>query len=104
MKKTYRIDLGNGNILTDLILNGSDFMTKAELSDGTFEDMANVTITDEGGNVTTYANPQLVHCDLFPDGYTYFKIRNLSTAEVKANNLDAQVTYTALMTDTLMED
>lgn len=100
----YTIDLGNGVILTDLILNGTDFMTKEEVTADTFENMENVTITSEDGTSEIYENPQLVHYDLFTDGYTYFRIRNLSNTEFKANNLDAQVTYTALMTDTLMEE
>lgn len=99
----YTIDLGNGVILTDLILNGTDFMTREEVTADTFENMKNVTITSEDGTSEIYENPQLMHYDLFPDGYTYFRIRNLSNTEIKANNLDAQVTYTALMTDTLME-
>lgn len=103
MEENYTIDLGNGTVLTDLILNGTDFMTKSEITSDTFEGMTNVTITDGNGNTEVYKNPQLVHYDLFPDGYTYFRIRYLSNAEIKANNLDAQVTYTALMTDTLME-
>ena len=86
------------------IHDGTDFMTKEEVTADTFENMENVTITSEDGTVEVYENPQLVHFDLFPDGYTYFRIRNLSNTEIKANNLDAQVTYTALMTDTLMED
>lgn len=103
MEENYTVDLGNGIVLTDLILNGTDFMTKEEITADTFENMENVTITDGNGNTEVYENPQLVHYDLFPDGYTYFRIRNLSSEEVKNNNLDAQVTYTALMTDTLME-
>lgn len=102
--KKYTIDLGNGVILTDLTLNGTDFITKEEVTADTFENMKNVTITSEDGTAEVYENPQLVHYDLFSDGYTYFRIRNLSNTEIKANNLDAQVTYTALMTDTLMED
>ena len=100
----YTIDLGNGVIVTDLTLNGTDFMTKEEVTADTFENMENVTITSEDGTSEIYENPQLVHYDLFQDGYTYFRIRDLSNTEIKANNLDAQVTYTALMTDTLMEE
>lgn len=101
--RKYTVDLGNGNILTNLALNGTDFVSKEHINPNIFDGMNNVTVSDNEGGYKTYTHPELVHCDLFPDGNTYFYIRELSEAEIKANSLDAQVTYTAVMTDTLME-
>lgn len=91
MEKTYRIDLGNGTLLTDLTLNGTDFMSENEIPISTFNGMQNVTITDNDDNTEVLNNPVLVHCDLFPDGYTYFYIRNLSDAEIKDKEIDEQL-------------
>lgn len=91
MSERYNIDLGNGTVLTDLILNGTDFMSENKIPTGTFEGMQNVTITDNDDNIEVLNNPVLVHCDLFPDGYTYFCIRNLSNAEIKDREINEQL-------------
>ena len=91
MEENYTIDLGNGVILTDLTLNGTDFMTKKEVTTNTFDGMQNVTITDNDDNTEVLNNPVLVHCDLFLDGYTYFCIRNLSDAEIKDREINEQL-------------
>lgn len=103
MEENYKIELGNGTVLDGLILNGTDFMTKQEISEDTFEDMGTATITDGSGVSTVYEHPELIHCSLFPDKYYHFALKNLSDAEIKALNNDAQIFYTAVMTDTLME-
>lgn len=103
MEENYKVDLGNGTVLDGLILNGTDFMTVNEVTEGTFDGMENVTIINGDGDSEVYTHPELIHCSFFPDGYYHFALRNLSDEEVKTANNDAQIFYTAVMTDTLME-
>ena len=103
MEENYKVDLGNGTVLEDLILNGTDFMSEEEITEDIFDDMGTVTITDGDGNETEYEHPELVYCKPMGNHY-YFCIRNMTAVEVKEATNDAQIFYTAVMTDTLMED
>lgn len=103
MEENYKVDLGNGTVLEGLILNGTDFMTKEEITEDTFEDMGEVLITNGEGESEALFHPVLIHCSLFPDEYYHFALRDMSEEEIKSVNNDAQIFYTAVMTDTLME-
>lgn len=103
METKYTIDLGNGTVLSDLTLNGNNYVSQTEVTEDTFEGMENVTITDSDGNEQTLNNVELVQCKKFEDGY-YFVLREMTDAEVKQANNDAQILFTAVMTDTLLEE
>lgn len=99
----YKIDLGNGNILDNLILNGTDFVRDEEITADMFDNMGKVTITDENDNVTEHEHMELIHCGQFEDGY-HFSLHEVTAQELKEASRDAQIMYTALLTDTLMEE
>ncbi|MCR5777251.1 MAG: hypothetical protein K6G84_07550 [Lachnospiraceae bacterium] len=64
------------------------------------EDLNNITI--EGEVNTTIAHGQLQECASV-DGRYWFTILDVPEEVINTKNREAQVMYTALMTDTLME-
>lgn len=101
-EKTFTIDLGNGTVLEDITLNGTNYVTQEEITEETFDGMENIVITDSEGGVQEIAQAELLHVKHFEDGY-YFVLHEYTEAEIKEANNDAQIFYTAVMTDTLME-
>ena len=100
----YTIDLDNGVSLSDLELNGNNFVSKRELTEGLFEDAENASITDsETGETTFLSNIVLVALNEYSEGW-YFVLREQTEEEVKAAGRDAQILFTAIATDTLLED
>lgn len=100
----YTIDLGNGTILENLDLNGNNFVSKEELTEEVFDGMEIVTITNnETDTVEQLHNVILVALSRYPEGW-YFVLREMTEQEVKESARDAQVLFTAIATDTLIEE
>jgi hypothetical protein len=110
----YTITLADGTKIEDLRKNGNNYVSPVAIDEHVFTgNTATVVITnDEDEPELTLNNAELIQEMLivggavaneaeepleFPDGW-YLTFRELSDAEL----LMAQVTYTALMTDTLL--
>ena len=99
----YTIDLGNGTTLNGLELNGNNYVSKEELTEDIFEDMDIATITNEDtGEVSELNSPILVALSEYPEGW-YFVLREQTEEEIKEVERDAQILFTAISTDTLLE-
>ena len=79
--------------------NGSSFIVN-EKPDFP-EEFTNITIEDEDGE-TIIDSAELIECASI-DGRYWFSFREITERETTENQLEAQVFYTATMTDTLME-
>lgn len=67
------------------------------------EDLGEVVVTDEKGDDTVLEKVQIIDCASV-DGRYWFALREMPEAELAQDKTDAQVLYTALMTDTLLEE
>ncbi len=67
------------------------------------EDLSEVVVTDEKGKDEVYDNVQVIECASV-DGRYWFGLREIPEDEIATSRVDAQVMYTALMTDTLLEE
>ena len=100
----YTIDLGNGTVLNNIELNGNNYISSENLTEDIFEDMELVSIVDnETGESEQLHNVVLVALSKYPEGW-YFVLRELSEEELKAQQLEAQIFFTAIATDSLMEE
>lgn len=102
-ERMYTIDLGNGTIFEDLRLNGNCYISQDELSEDDFDGMETVTITNSDGETWEMHNVELTFLSNESDG-SHFGLNEMTEAQIKANSTEAQIFYTAVMTDTLMED
>ena len=82
-------DANGGCMITD---NKPDF--PADLS---------VVTVEDGQGERTYNNAQVIECASV-DGRYWFSFIEISADELEKEKTDAQVMYTALMTDTLLEE
>ena len=99
----YTIDLGNGTFLKNVTMNGNNYVYDGDLSEETFEGIETVTVTDsETEEVTTFNNAKLIALSQYPEGW-YFILGETSEQELREAAREAQIMFTALATDTLLE-
>ena len=99
----YTLDLGNGTILENLELNGNNFVSNTEITNDMFEGISDITITDDENNSEILHNAVLVNINQF-EGNWYFILRERTEQEIRQEQLEAQIFFTALSTDSLMEE
>ena len=102
-KTIYSITLGDGKVIEDLTMNGNNFVSQAEVTEDDFTDLSQVTNTGSDGTEEILKNVELHQIAHYSDGW-YFILRELTPEEIRNNNNEAQIFYTAIATDTLMED
>lgn len=81
-KTTFKIDLADGSSITNLELNGNNFISTKKITEDQLSDdkLTKVTITGSDGSVQNLENQTLVQ--ITKDGGKYwFVIRQLSEAE-----------------------
>ena len=96
---TATIQFGDGSSII-VEENGNCFITdeKPDFPDN----LDNITISDEDGE-RILSKSEIIECASIDDKY-WFSLREITEEELAREKLDAQVTFTALCTDTLLED
>lgn len=107
MEKSWKITLSDGTQLTDLRLNGNNFVSEAEITEETFRGKLS-KVTFEGkvnGNEFKQECRQmeLVQVVRYEDGY-YFVLREISQEELDRIKTKADIEYLAMMADIDMEE
>ena len=109
-KGTFTVTLADGTQLGGLALNGSNFVSKKEVTAETFRGkLSKVVIegdaeADEAGIIGTHHNMELVQIAHYTqathgmaDGY-YFVLRDIPAAELEALRNRGDIDYIAMMT------
>lgn len=100
---TYAVILSDGTVINNLRLNGNNYVSDTELTEDDFSGkLDGVTITASSGETEEHANMELIQVKQY-DNEWWFILRDIPEAELKAASMDAQVLYTAIVTDTLLE-
>lgn len=98
-----KMTLSDGTVIDNLQLNGNNFVSQAEiLPDVFFGKLTTVTI-EEDGEVTTMNNCELEYVRQYGEEW-WFVLREQTQEEIARASDEAQILYTALMTDTLLEE
>lgn len=93
------IKFNNGYTIT-AELNGNCFITDNKPNFPT--DLSNITVTaDDKSYIVEHG--EIIEAASVDDRY-WFAIRDIPNEELTREKADAQITYTAIMTDTLLED
>lgn len=96
--ETVKITFGDGKELT-AEENGNCYIVDKRFDD---PDLSQVTIEKDGAE-TILNNAELV--DVFPlDDRYWFGLREIPQEQIEKERTDAQIMYTALMTDTLLDE
>lgn len=98
-----KIILSDSTEIDDLVLNGNNYVSETEVTEDMFTGNLDTVTIEDGDNTTVLTNCKLVQIAHYSDGY-YFILEEMTEAEINANSVEAQTLYTALMTDTLLEE
>lgn len=101
------IVLADGTVLTDLGMNGNNFISDSELTKDVFEDNLSPVVIhyeDEFGEKfeEEHEHMDLVQIVPMSEGTWWFVLRDLSRTELEIARLNANLSYLAMMTDTEM--
>ena len=109
-KGTFTVTLADGTQLGGLELNGNNFVSKTEVTEGTFKGkLGRVVIAgdaeaDEAGLIGEHENMELVQIAHYTqathgceDGY-YFVLRDIPAAELETLRNRGDIDYIAMMT------
>ena len=99
----YEITLADDTVISDLILNGNNFVSTTEITEDMFHDnLSSVTITNTTtGEVIEQGASELVQIATydFDPGKYYFILREFSQQELDEINLRADLDYALMMLD-----
>ena len=109
-KGTFTVTLADGTQLSGLELNGSNFVSKTEVTPETFKGKLSKVIiegdaeADEAGLIAMHENMELVQVAHYTqathglaDGW-YFSLRKIPAAELEALRNRGDIDYIAMMT------
>lgn len=107
MEKPWKITLSDGTQLTNLGLNGNNFVSETEITENDFKGKLS-KVTFEGiinGQefVQECEHMELVQIAHYKDGY-YFVLRELSESELEKIKTQADIEYLAMMTNIDLEE
>ena len=100
---TYEVIFSDGNKIENLTMNGNNFVSKTEITEDMFTSFKHIVIKDSNDNEQIIEYGKLLQIVHYSDGW-YFIIVELSPVEIAVDNLEAQALFTALMTDTVLEE
>ena len=98
MEKIYKITLADGTELSDLHLNGNNFVSDTPVTKEQFEfNCSPVTISD-GTYTETHENMELNHLQVI-DGQYYFVLLDIPEDELWKRKVTADIQYISMMTE-----
>lgn len=96
--KIYEITLADGTKLSNLKLNGNNYISSEVIEKNIFEDNCSPVVISDGEIDETHANMELIHVTKMKDGY-WFALSDMSEAELTAIKTRSDIDYIALMCD-----
>ena len=102
-EKKYEITLDDGRVLTDLTLNGDNFISKTEITEDELRgNCSSITISD-GETVEHHEHTELIQVIMVGDEY-WISFHDLTEDEIKQARMRADIDYMAMMADIDLEE
>lgn len=98
MDNKIKVILADGTELTDLKMNGNNFVSPMKIDEKIFDGNLSAVTVIEGEEETTYNNMSLIHCTKYDSEY-WFALRELTETELVAIKNRSDIDYIALMCD-----
>lgn len=94
---TYTITLDDGTVLSDLRMNGNNYISETEVTEDDFDgNLLEVTISD-GENEEVLHNVELIQITHYSDGW-YFILRETPADILEKQQMMAYIDYLSAMT------
>ena len=93
-----KIKLSNGKEITDLTMNGNNFVSETEITEAMFVDGLNTVVIEYGDHKEIYNNMILVQIQPVGEEW-YFILREPTQYEKDMAKIRSDLEYLAMMTD-----
>lgn len=98
-KSPYTIKLADGRVISNLRLNGNNYISETQITESMFDgNLSEVVITDKNGFEEHHKNMALVQIMKVKQDYLFI-LRDKSALELWQEQVAANVDYIAMMTD-----
>lgn len=98
VESIYKITLADGTELTNLILNGNNFISRKPIERSIFENNMSPVIITEGNMDEIHDSMDLIHLTIMGND-TWFALRDLTASELAAIKTRSDIDYIAMMCD-----
>lgn len=91
-----KIVLADGTTLNDIVLNGSNYISKNKIEANVFHGNCSPVVIHDGDSVETHDYMTLVQLEIRDDEY-WFVLRDLSIDELEKLKIQSDIAYIAMM-------
>lgn len=98
-EKIYKITLGDGSEISNLKLNGNNFISTEKIEESVFADNCFPVTISDGTTETVHPNMELVQIVEQIPGEYWFVLRDISEEEFARTKMQSDITYIAMMSN-----
>lgn len=98
-EKIYKITLGDGSEISNLKLNGNNFISTEKIEESVFADNCSPVTISDGTTETVYPNMELVQIVEQIPGEYWFVLRDISEEEFVRTKMQSDIAYIAMMSN-----
>ncbi|QJU22476.1 hypothetical protein HLY09_26560 [Enterocloster bolteae] len=97
-EKNYKITLADGTELSNLTMNGNNFISEATIDPGIFQSNCSPVVISDGEHDETHENMELVQVTEV-NGQSWFVLRDMTPKELEQAKIKSDIEYLAMMCD-----
>lgn len=98
-EKIYKIILGDGTEISNLKLNGNNFISTEKIEESVFADNCSPVTISDGITETVHPNMELVQIVEQVPGEYWFVLRDISEEEFARTKMQSDIAYIAMMSN-----
>lgn len=98
-EKIYKITLGDGTEISNLKLNGNNFISTEKIEESVFADNCSPVTISDGTTETAHPNMELVQIVEQVPGEYWFVLRDISEEEFTRTKMQSDIAYIAMMSN-----
>lgn len=98
-EKIYKIILGDGTEISNLKLNGNNFISTEKIEESVFADNCSPVTISGGTTETVHPNMELVQIVEQVPGEYWFVLRDISEEEFARIKMQSDIAYIAMMSN-----
>lgn len=97
-EKIYQITLADGTTISDLRLNGNNFISKKRIRESVFDGNLSDVVINDGEHDEVHTNMELIQITKMGSEY-WFILADIPKERLEKEQLRADIDYLAMMTD-----
>lgn len=98
-EKIYKITLGDGSEISNLKLNGNNFISTEKIEESVFADNCSPVTISDGRTETVHPNMELVQIVEQIPGEYWFVLRDISEEEFARTKMQSDIAYITMMSN-----